>query len=833
MVAIAQENFNTEEYYNFLNDNQNMVFDALTDMHPLKNQYFKGIDNGKTLDDYHYFDSIALKYNLTLDEKDLITQNHFMVTERLSYPSFGKALYDVYEKDMPVFISTDIILHALHMSYDLILQNIERRAMLKNIDSLLINLYYGFPDFYANYENKSELTENFKDIDLYITIAYSLINNSLISPHIADTAKVNEVWNAINAKSYIEMPLFSKDSRMFDFSQFIVRGHYTDDEQVLAGYKASLEPYFRTMMWLGRIDFWLSNSAMEALQKEDISRMTIDAFLLNELLMKTGSNKYIDQNNEILNYLVGESDNLTHNEFSDVLQELSFYSASELLDTTNQNLLLEKLTSNEAYAQKILSSVILSNPYSSLPDKLPISYKLMGQRFIIDSYIFSNVVYDRITFEDKKIWRPMPDPLDAMFALGNENALPLLEDEIDTYKYALQLASMRYLIDNYDDAFWSKSFYNSWLDAIRNLVAPNDHTKYPIFSKTAAWQQQKLNTQLASWSQLRHDNLLYAKPSYTGGTTCKYPHSYVEPCPEFYSNLSNFTADASNYFSELSTSIPYISYISYYFNNFSKITDTLYKISLKELNGETFSNTEIDFLKNMLFMNEMCGPPMNGWYAGLFYSEEDPVKEDYIIADVHTQPTDEFGGTVGNVLHASTGKINLGVIMAKAPSFNNKPMAFVGPFYSYYEKHTSNFNRLTDEEWSAAVQNNEVPTRPDWVNIYLANGNGKRLIDGKEIPSIAYVGIKEHSEIENILSNFILFPNPVENEINLNFELENTNDITIEISDYQGRVIYSKTEPTSKLGKNSIVISSNNLTPGLYFCTLKVGDWSTSLKFIK
>ncbi len=30
------------------------------------------------------------------------------------------------------------------------------------------------------------------------------------------------------------------------------------------------------------------------------------------------------------------------------------------------------------------------------PVELPISYRLCGQRFIIDSYIFSNVVYDRI-----------------------------------------------------------------------------------------------------------------------------------------------------------------------------------------------------------------------------------------------------------------------------------------------------------------------------------------------------------------------------------------------------------------------------------------------------
>ncbi|MCB9248138.1 MAG: DUF3160 domain-containing protein [Ignavibacteriales bacterium] len=45
-----------------------------------------------------------------------------------------------------------------------------------------------------------------------------------------------------------------------------------------------------------------------------------------------------------------------------------------------------------------------------------------------------------------------------------------------------------------------------------------------------------MNSQLASWTELRHDNLLYAKQSYTGGVTCSYPFSYVEPIPAIFQN---------------------------------------------------------------------------------------------------------------------------------------------------------------------------------------------------------------------------------------------------------------------------------------------------------
>ncbi len=82
---------------------------------------------------------------------------------------------------------------------------------------------------------------------------------------------------------------------------------------------------------------------------------------------------------------------------------------------------------SDDFGQKIMSNFFYVDPDSSDPGKLPVSFKLLGQKFLVDSYVFSEVVFDRIIFEGKKIWRPLPDPLDAMAALGNEDALALLE----------------------------------------------------------------------------------------------------------------------------------------------------------------------------------------------------------------------------------------------------------------------------------------------------------------------------------------------------------------------------------------------------------------------
>ncbi len=43
------------------------------------------------------------------------------------------------------------------------------------------------------------------------------------------------------------------------------------------------------------------------------------------------------------------------------------------------------------------------------------------------------------------------------------------------------------------------------------------------------WARRMLSTQLASWAELRHDTVLYAKQSYTNAALCAYPDAYVSP----------------------------------------------------------------------------------------------------------------------------------------------------------------------------------------------------------------------------------------------------------------------------------------------------------------
>jgi hypothetical protein len=238
-------------------------------------------------------------------------------------------------------------------------------------------------------------------------------------------------------------------------------------------------------------------------------------------------------------------------------------------------------------------------------------------------------------------------------------------------------------------------------------------TTLPPFMQTAAWWQEKMNTQLGSWAQLRHDNLLYAKQSYTGGIICSFPRSYVEPVPLFYQAVRRYAELGAARFGEMGDT-----WVQKYFLHVAGVADTLGSIAEKELSGTPLSDAEIIYLQGMLVDSHECGVPLSGWYPRMIYGGGSPR---YVVADVHTAPTDAAGSPVGWVMHVGTGPVELAVVSAELPGAGAH--AFIGPVMSYYEHLATNFKRLTDEEWNLVYR--AAPTlRPSFVNLYMANEQG-------------------------------------------------------------------------------------------------------------
>jgi hypothetical protein len=838
-TIFPQSNFNIEAYRQFLQSHQNMTTEELLQMHPAG--VFAG-DQNLALTNTRYLDSISIKYGLTAHELELLSQNGFVVSERMKKISFGEGFLEIFHKDLPVFVSTDAILHAFHISYDRILKDAELGFLIEKVKSLLQTLHSQQSYLNTKYGNNPEMMKMLKDVDVYLTVPLKLFELPVNPFYPENSGTIDTILQLIESEQMGSYPLFAEVCRVIDWSQFKPRGHYYEDPNTI--FPTDLPEYFKVMMWLGRTEIYLTipqalDSVLCPLPSfKDVQRQIIDSYLVKELIDHSNSNNdYLEIENTI-KIFAGEQDNVTLDNLDYLKNAVSLNDANELLDSLKVVEFQDTLKNQSFAYQLILSQILFSDPMS--PDSIvPASaFMLFGQRFVIDSYITASVVFDRIG----PYCRLFPSLLDVLFSLGNSASAQLLVDELNTYHYSRNLAALRYLIDSYDDDFWNANLYSNWLNIIRKLNPPINRTNLPPFMQTAAFWQQKMNTQLSSWTELRHDNLLYAKQSYTGGSICSYPYSYVEPFPEFYHTIKDFSVSASSKIQNINFSDPgYQQKISEYFSLLGNTMDTLKTISEKELNQELLTQQEIHFLQSMIYENYNGGSgesPYKGWYPKLFYNDEAITNSNYVsnpglmdsdhmVADMHTIPTDCGGTFYGWVKHVGTGPINLGVFVA--PWNDGVETAFIGPVMSYYEYTTTNFLRLTDQEWNDQYLQSGL--RPEWVNIYLADstgnsrGNGPSLItsvDGDENKFII-------PQSELLISNY---PNPFNSTtlivFTIPYDLTNVN-VELNIYDVQGSLV--KTLVNENLSAGNYIVkwegNTNNLqsaASGIYFYNIKVGD---------
>jgi hypothetical protein len=813
--------FNLNNYKTFLNSNQNMSSSGLLSLYDA-GKFKKKVDSFNN--NAFYLDSIIIKYKLTENEKALLNQNGFLVTERVRQNDFINMFLDVYAKDLPVFISTDAILNALHKSYDLMLKGVEIRYLIPKLEELLEVMYNKFPQLDEKYSANSDLRQMLYDTDVYLTVARKLMNDSS-SPFYSDNnERISEILKHVSDLTIVSEPFLSEVPRDYDYSQFKVRGHYTDENF------PQLAAYFKAMIWLGRTEIYLIAPETSSLvpTKKDIQRQIIDSKMISELFSLAGVQSVYTEFEKVISSFVGEQDNVTIIQLNSVFESAGITETAQLLDTNKVYEFQDSLINKPFAAQKILSQLLESNPYDTEQIKPASAFMLFGQRFVMDSYVTANVVFDKIIYNEQKIARMLPSMLDMLFALGNSSAAQLLTDELDKYHYSSNLAALKYLIDSYGDDFWQSSIYNSWLSSIRALNPPTDRSSLPEFMQTAAWWQEKINTQAASWSELRHDNILYAKQSYTGGYTCSYPYGFVEPVPEFFSALKTLSEKTIEKFQNLSLSLENEIEHFHYFSNYM---DTLKSIAEKELNASELDEKEKKFLKIVVYQQMGCGETLDGWYYHLIYKNfivGDIREPDYIVADYHTSEYDEEGNSVGWVKHAGTGMRNLCVVTFNVPGIGD--VAFAGPVSSYYEYTTTNFLRLSDEEWVGSYLNSA--SRPDWVNIYLADDEGNKKAEGSKLTT----GINQQNEESEIIpsSEIIIknYPNPFNPETVISFTIPSgiqSDYAELNIYNIQGELvkklfsgkIQAGTYLTKWNGKNSF---EQNVSSGIYFYEVKCGS---------
>jgi hypothetical protein len=154
-----------------------------------------------------------------------------------------------------------------------------------------------------------------------------------------------------------------------------------------------------------------------------------------------------------------------------------------------------------------------------------------------------------------------------------------------------------------------------------------------------------------------------------------------------------------------------------YFTELAFAAQLLGEMAAQEKDGVPFTEAQLDYINDLIRVDKedvVCAfvDHPNGWYARLFYISDSALERDPTIADVHTQPADEGGNDVGRILHVATGMPRLMVV-----TVNNcdGPKAYAGVVFSYFEKITENWLRMSDSEWNEELRDGGNPKDVPWM----------------------------------------------------------------------------------------------------------------------
>lgn len=659
-----------------------------------------------------------------LNEAELAayTKNGFVVSERLGAKSCTDMYYRIYARDLPVFISSDSLLHAWHLSYDAMLEDIETNVLSRWLAEILYAMKAQVPLAKRDYGD-GLMADSLVDADFFLAMALSLLSDAPQEGALGQAERIRMVFKHCQDEKPLRQYLLFRQRRDMDFSQFRPRGHYDRTD--------ALKRYFRAMMWCGRIDLRVAGEPDRSSPHELAA-----AVVLNDLLRRAGMFERWQMFDRVLRGFVGRPDSMTFGGLGALLAGAGIRSPGDLKSEDDLKALQKKILRTNLGEQEIRGDWFCMDPYDPKKFVLPRSFTVIGQRFIPDSWVMSKIVFDDVLWDGKKVMRRIPSCLDAGFAvLGNDHLVPALTERMqnangrkfrDGLNYQHNLAALRTIMDRQPAAAWQDNMYTGWLGSLRELSKPTNDGKYPEVMRTKAWAMKTANTQFASWTQLRHDTVLYAKQSYTGGVKCFYPAGYVEPVPHFWSALEQMARRSAAMLEDLplpNQPKAKENHYSMFCKNFADTVRTLKGIAEKHLAQKELTKDETKFLENVVEIDRGCGgpPEYSGWYPRLLFNfvPEHANKYDALVTDVHSNTPALPFGDPGCIIHQGVGNIDLLIV---AIDNGKDRMVFAGPTLSHYEFERPWGERMTDNEWRDALRAGKAPPRPEWTRGYFVPG---------------------------------------------------------------------------------------------------------------
>ena len=635
-------------------------------------------------------------FYLSPEAEKLLVENGFVVV-----PDTEREFFMLYEMNryepVPSFITTDSLLHNYHLFFSHLLRVVEKEELAPTLKELT-------QDMLSEAEKQYEALKGTEwENAAARNMAFFAVAGRLLEPDFPVPEPVREIvaeeLKLIESRAGIqESPVMNMgqnrqapETLQEDYTQYLPRGHYNSSEL--------LQSYFKAMMWYGRLTF--------RVKSEDETRSA----LLMTLALNQGDNaRKWDAIYQPTTFFVGKSDDLSYLEYRELLAEIY-----------GQGVGLEEIAADEekweifrARAAELRPPVVNSIPLFEediQPDRTgdTMGFRFMGQRFTLDAAIFQRLVYREVGENSRGERRMLPRALDIPAALGSEEAYSILaeEGETDYRGYRENMGKIREFIAGLGQDTWTQNLYWSWLYTLNPLLTEKGEG-YPSFMTNRAWTRKELNTYLGSWTELKHDTILYAKQVYAemgGGAEDVDDRGYVEPNPHLYARLAALVAMTRD---GLAARGLLADRDRESLDRLEELALALKTISEKELSNVPLTDEEYDLIRSY------GGQLEHFWLEAMRDEGIDHRSAIYenpaaLVADVATDPN-------GRVLQEATGHIFS--IYAVVPVEGSLRIAR-GGVYSHYEFTWPLEQRLTDQEWQEILDSGQAPPLAPWTQDFI------------------------------------------------------------------------------------------------------------------
>lgn len=598
----------------------------------------------------------------------LLAENQFAVTDRQA-----SEFFEIYEDNRyfqtPNFVTVDSMMHTYHLYFSLLLNRTEKTYLSDRLLALSRSM---LEKTQAQYD---ALTGTEWEEAARINLAFFAVGTRLQDPSAAlpeaaaDLAQ--QELDLVYAAAVNEVSALTQD--YVDYTQFQPRGYYEGD--------AVLEAYFRAMMWYGQLNFF---------QKTDVlNRSALLMILAMAQDLEAWETIYT-----VTSCFAGTSDDLGYYEYAPAI-EAAYGSLPQAADLPENEAAYETYVGLiEAMDPPAINSVPVWQWNTADIPEYTKGFRFMGQRFTIDAAILQQLVYRNVTENPAGEQRLLPDVLDVPAALGSDLALELVTQQgaAEFPGYSENMEQLRTVLSEAPASAWSSSLYSGWLYTLLPVLEPKGEG-YPSFMTSEAWTKKNLETFAGSYTELKHDTVLYAKQvmAEMGGGPMEEidDRGYVEPEVEVYRRFAQLAGQTSEALSGLGL---LTDADRENLDRLAQLAGMLQTISEKELRSETLTDEEYELIRGY------GGTLEHFWIEAVKDKSESPYLASQeipasLVTDIATDPN-------GWVLQVANGRPK--EILVVVPIDGTLRLAS-GVVYDFYQFVQSKSDRLTDTAWRQMI----------------------------------------------------------------------------------------------------------------------------------